>query len=161
MNYSEITENLYIGTTPGPEDYAELRRLGIRLVINMRVERRPYPDAHIEPMRVLWLPSFDSPLVPIPIRFLIRGATAALKTIEHGGKVYAHCAQGVHRGVAMGAAILIARGYSVDEAVDLIRNKRRFADPNIWYIRRRIDKFAREWHGRFGRRQDTLPDPPE
>jgi hypothetical protein len=37
---------------------------------------------------------------------------AALETIRQGGKVYAHCQRGRHRGVAMGAAILIALGYS-------------------------------------------------
>ena len=145
MNYTHITENLLIGTTPGRKDYDELRRLGVKLVINMRVERRPYPDAHPSPVRVLWLPSFDSPAIPIPVRFLVRGAKAALDVIKQGGRVYTHCAQGVHRGVAMGAAILIAQGYTPEEAIELIRSKRNVADPGIWYIRRQIFKFAQEW----------------
>ncbi len=145
MNYSKITENLYIGTTPSTADYHELREKGVGLVINMRIERRPYPDRVDEPIETLWLPTFDSPLVPIPIQALLRGAKAALKAIERGKKVYVHCAQGIHRGVAMGAAILIAQGYSPDEAIDLIEESREVADPRARYIERRIRRFAESW----------------
>lgn len=150
MDYSKITDYLYIGKTPRPESYDELRKLGVQLVINMRVERRPFKDPGEVPMKVLWLPTFDSPLIPIPIRALVRGAEAALETIDQGGKVYVHCAGGVHRGVAMGAAVLIAQGYSADEAMDLIKEKRGVADPRVWYIRRRIERFEKTWQEKMG-----------
>lgn len=38
MNFSPITDDLFIGTTSSTEDYNYLRELGVRLVINMRVE---------------------------------------------------------------------------------------------------------------------------
>ena len=145
MNYSQITDYLYIGTTPLPEDYHTLRDLGVRLVVNMRVERPPHPDPHDPPISVLWLPCFDSPLVPISIHTLQRGVAAALKTIEDGGKVYSHCAAGVHRSVALGTSILIALGYTIEEAFSLIKQQRRVADPHTWYIRRRIQRFADTW----------------
>jgi protein tyrosine phosphatase (PTP) superfamily phosphohydrolase (DUF442 family) len=145
MDYSKITDDLYIGTTPLPESYASLHDLGIDLVINMRFERPPYRDPHPEPIPALWLPTFDSPLVPIPLRALKRGTQAALEVLRAGGKVYVHCAGGRHRGVAMGAAILIAQGYSPVEAMALIKDKRDAADPDIWYIRRRIVRFAQVW----------------
>lgn len=145
MDYSEITHDLLIGRTPEAADYPLLRKLGVGLVINMRFERRPSPDAHHPPLRTLWLPTFDSPFFPIPIRMLIRGVEAALATFEEGKRVYAHCAAGAHRGVAMGGAILIAQGYSAEEAMQLIKSRRGAADPDIWYIRRRIHKFAQYW----------------
>ena len=148
MDYSEITDYLYIGTTPQREDYDLLRDLGVRLVINMRVERPPLVDTHHKPMKTLWLPTFDSPLIPIPMRALRKGVESALQTIEEGGKVYTHCAAGAHRGVAMGSAILIARGYSAEEAMDLIAARRSQADARIWYIRRRIARFAESWNHR-------------
>lgn len=151
LDFSQITENLFIGTTPQPEDYPRLNDLGIRLVINMRVERRPKPDHRNLPIKFMWLPTFDSPLIPIPIRALERGAKEALETIETGGKVYVHCAAGAHRGVAMGAAVLIAQGYSPDEATNLIKLHRVVADPDIWYIRRRIMRFAQIWDHRQGK----------
>lgn len=145
MNFSLITDDLLIGTTPSKEDYNTLRRLGVTLVINMRVEYRPRKDPHPSPLHLLWLPSFDSPLIPISIKALQRGAHAALETIHNGGKVFAHCAGGVHRGVTMGACILIAQGHAPHSAMDLIKLKRPQADPFAFYIRPRILKFASQW----------------
>lgn len=145
MNFSSITDDLFIGTTPQPGDYPHLRDLGVRLVINMRWDHRLRPDTHSEPLSLLWLRTIDSPLFPIPVHALRRGALAALETIQAGGKVYTHCAAGRHRGVAMGAAVLIAQGYNPREAMELIREKRRVADPDIFYIRNRILRFAQKW----------------
>jgi protein-tyrosine phosphatase len=145
MDFSQITDSLFIGTTPLPNDYEILRKLDVGLVINMRVERRPYADPHSSPIPALWLPTCDSPLFPIPLRKLHRGVAAALATFDKGQKVYAHCAAGVHRSVALGASILIARGYSVDEAIQLIKERRKVADPHAWYIFRRIEHFANNW----------------
>src|SRR5258706_15791625 len=95
MNFSPINDNLFIGTTPSAQDYNILRELGVKLVINMRVEYRPRSDEHESPLQLLWLPTFDSLFVPISIKYLQRGANAALATIQNNGKVYAHCAGGV------------------------------------------------------------------
>jgi protein-tyrosine phosphatase len=145
MDFSKISDSLFIGTAPTSQDYDLLRQMGVKLVINMRVERRPDPDLHNPPITVLWLPVFDTPLIPIPIKSLTRGVAAALKTIQRGGKVYAHCQEGIHRGVAMGAAILIAQGFSPQQAIDLIKRRRPVADPDAWYIKRRIFRFAKSW----------------
>jgi protein-tyrosine phosphatase len=126
-------------------DYNDLRELGVKLVINMRVEYRPRMDVYQNPIQLLWLPAFDSPLIPISINHLHRGAQAALETIQSGGKVYAHCAGGRHRGVAMGACILIALGHDPHSAMELIKEKRSQADPFAFYIRPRILKFANQW----------------
>lgn len=147
MNYSEITENLWIGTTPDSGDYDLLRQQGVKLVINMRFGHRPSPDFGEPPLNNLWLRTFDSPIMPIPVRALKRGVQAALDVINNGGKVYTHCARGRHRSVAMGAAILIAQGLSPESAMSLIKTRRSVADPYIFYIRRRIALFARHWAG--------------
>jgi hypothetical protein len=146
VDYSKITDTLFIGTTPRTEDYPTLLELGVCLVINMCIERPPYRNHHDPNLTTLWLPTIDSPLIPIPISMLKRGASAAVETIQQGEKVYTHCAAGKHRGVAMGAAILIALGYGAEDAVQLILDKRSVADPNAWYIRRRIMRFAEVWN---------------
>jgi protein tyrosine phosphatase (PTP) superfamily phosphohydrolase (DUF442 family) len=149
-NFSEITEYLYIGVQPAQGHYDQLRDLGVRLVINMRFNRRPAVDPHKEPIETLWLPSFDSPLLPIPISSLLRGAERAVDVISKGGKVYVHCTYGIHRSVAMGSCILIAMGYSISAAMDLIKERRPVADPYVFYIQRRIRRFAAEWDRRHG-----------
>jgi len=146
MNFSQITDHLYIGSQPSLTDYDRLHKLGIRLIINMRFSRGPQPDPHHPPISTLWLRSIDSPLFPISIRKLIRGAQAALETIRAGGKVYTHCAYGRHRGVAMGACVLIAQGFDPITAMKLIAERRPVADPYAYYIRPRILKFAELWN---------------
>ena len=145
MDYSQINEVLILGTTPGRQDYALLNRLGVRLVINMRLERPPYSSSTVSRIRTLWLPTLDSPFFPIPMHALRRGVEAALAVIQDGGRVYVHCAAGRHRGVAMAAAILIALGQTPEQAMALIKEKRQVADPDIWYIRQRILRFAKVW----------------
>jgi hypothetical protein len=145
MNFSQITDCLYIGDTPRSGDYDLLRELGVRLVINMRLEKRPAVDPHQQPLKFLWLPTLDNPGLVIPIRFLMRGVRASLDAIQKGGKVYVHCQKGRHRSVAMGASILIALGYDPDQASELIKLQRPIADPDIFYIRSRILRFAHAW----------------
>jgi protein tyrosine phosphatase (PTP) superfamily phosphohydrolase (DUF442 family) len=146
MNFSTITDDLFIGSMPFVHHYDQLRNLGVRLVINMRFSLGPELDPHEVPIRTLWLRSIDSPFSPISIRKLMRGAQAALETIHDGGKVYAHCAYGRHRGVAMGACILIAQGFDPQAAMELIAARRSVADPFAYYIRPQILKFANEWN---------------
>jgi hypothetical protein len=145
VDFSVITDYLVIGTTPRAEAYHTLRAMGVKLVINMRWERRPYPDVHEKPIPALWLPTFDSPFVLVPVHVLMRGVWAALPIIEEGGSIYVHCQQGRHRGVAMGSAVLIAKGHAPEEAMKLIKERRSVADPGIWYIRRQILRFAEFW----------------
>jgi protein-tyrosine phosphatase len=145
MDFSWITGDLLIGKTPLAEDYDRLRDLGVQLVISMRFEKRPVPDPHDPPLDLLWLRTFDNPILVIPIRKLMRGTRAALEAIGRGGKVYTHCAQGVHRSAVMGASILIGQGYSPEAAMALIKSRRATADPDIFYIRKLILRFARQW----------------
>jgi protein-tyrosine phosphatase len=145
MDFSTITPDLFIGTTPSLEDYPRLHDLGVGLVINMRLEHGPVPDPHHEPLSLLWLRTIDSPFFPIPVHKLLRGAVAALETIHNGGKVYTHCAGGRHRAVAMGAAVLVAQGLDPFDAMKLIVERRSIADPFAFYIRPRILKFAEKW----------------
>jgi hypothetical protein len=154
FNFSNITDDLFIGTTPLASDYDGLRELGIRLIINMRFTRSPFRDVHHTPMQLLWLRTIDSPLFPLPVSRLMTGARAALQTIRLGGKVYVHCAYGRHRGPAMGSCVLIAQGYDPEAAMELIKHRRAFADPFVFYIRRQILKFADEWH-----RRGVVPTP--
>jgi hypothetical protein len=147
MDYSKITSSLYVGTTPKTRDYVLLHQLGVKLVLNMRIGLPPVPDPISPPIRSLWFPTVDSPIIPIPIRALHKGVSAALEVLDQGGVVYTHCSHGRHRGPAMGACILIANGMVPGQAMDLIEQNRSVADLHTWYIKQRIMKFATEWRG--------------
>ena len=145
MNFSTITDNLLVGTTPGRRDFDVLRELGVGLVINMRWMPGPRPPAGDAALRYVRLRTFDNPMLPIPVWALIHGVQLALEEIRAGGKVYTHCAAGRHRSVAMAAAILIAQGLAPEGAMSLIKERRPVADPDAFHIRGRIMLFASQW----------------
>jgi protein-tyrosine phosphatase len=145
MNYSAITDNLFIGTSPRRGDFDVLRDLGVGLVINMRWMPGPRPIGEDPGLRYVWFRTFDNPFLPIPLRALIQGVQLALEEIKIGGKVYTHCAAGRHRSVAMAASILIAQGLAPEGAIGLIKERRPIADPDAFHIRRRIMLFAQQW----------------
>jgi dual specificity MAP kinase phosphatase len=148
MNFSQITPDLFIGPMPTASDYDLLYQLGVRLVLNMRFASRLPEGVSHPPFEVLWLRTFDSPLTPMPLHTLLRGTQRALEVIGAGGKIYSHCAKGRHRSVVMGAAILIAQGYSPESAIRLIKEQRPVSDPDMFYVRKRIFDFARHWQAR-------------
>jgi len=96
--------------------------------------------------QLLTLRTFDSILIPIPIRKLEKGVETALPAIHNGESVLVYCRQGRHRSVAMASTILIAKGYSADAAMHLVSSKREAADPYAWHIQRQIRKFEKIWN---------------
>jgi protein tyrosine phosphatase (PTP) superfamily phosphohydrolase (DUF442 family) len=145
MDISKISDGIWIGTTPSQRDYDRLRDLGVKLVINMRACWGNPPAGQHPAIRYLRLRTFDSPLVPIPASALVRGTQAALEVMNAGGGIYTHCSRGRHRSVAMAAAILIAKGWSPEDAMRLIKERRPEADPEAPHIRPRILAFERIW----------------
>jgi protein tyrosine phosphatase (PTP) superfamily phosphohydrolase (DUF442 family) len=141
---SQVTETLYISAWPRGEHAAEIRALGVRLILSMHW-RRPAKTVGHSPVRLMWLPTIDSALTPMPICVLRRGVEAALPVIRQGEKVLVHCKAGVHRSVAMACCVLIGLGYTAEAAMHLVKEKRAAADPDAWHIRRRIVRFDEQW----------------
>jgi protein tyrosine phosphatase (PTP) superfamily phosphohydrolase (DUF442 family) len=141
---SPITDYLYISAWPRGEHAAEIRALGVRLILSMHW-RRPVKTVGHPPVRLLWLPTVDTPLTPMPMFQLRRGVEAALPVVRQGEKVLVHCKAGVHRSVAMACCVLIGNGLSADEAMRLVSASREAADPYASYIQKRIRKFDQVW----------------
>ena len=148
MDISKITKHLYIASRIKDDDIEAIRQLGPDLIISMIVQRRPPKTLTAEGLEVLWLRTFDFPLIPIPLRTLKRGVEAALPVMQNGGRVLVFCEGGRHRSVAMGSCILIGQGYSADDAMQLISSKREVADPYAWHIQRQIRRFEVSWRSR-------------
>ena len=146
---SRITDYLYVSAWPEGEHVDEILALNIRLILSMHWFR-PSKRLNHPPLRVLWLPTIDTPITPMPIGSLRRGVEAALPVIEEGGGVLAHCRAGVHRSVAMASCVLIGMGYTADDAMHLVSEQREVADPFAGYIQSRIRKFEADWHRHHG-----------
>ena len=144
FDISQITDTVYVSAWPEKQHRNEIVSQDIRLILSMHWWK-PNKALAQPPLELLWLPTIDLPITPMPLNTLRRGVEAALPVIKAGGKVLAHCRAGRHRGVAMGACVLIGTGYSAEDAMQLIKDKRSAADPDIWYIRDRIVKFASYW----------------
>jgi protein-tyrosine phosphatase len=144
---SAITDYLYISAWPRGDHADEIRAMNVRLILSMHWFK-PAKNLGDAPIRLLWLPTVDNPLLPMPIRSLWLGVEAALPVIKDGYRVLTHCRAGVHRSVAMACCVLIGMGYSSGDAMRLVREKRAVADPQVWYIRSRILKFEKQWLAR-------------
>ena len=147
MDISKITNQLYIAAHPKAEAAEAIQEMNVRLILNM-IFFRPADIYRQPPFQMITLRTFDSIFIPIPINKLLRGAQAALPVLENGYGVLVYCREGRHRSVAMAASILIARGLSADEAMQLITAKRSKADPYAWHIQRRIRKFEQVWQNK-------------
>jgi len=148
LNISEITSYLFISSFPRRENVEQIRELGVRLIISMYLLK---PDKSLgePPLKLLWMPVIDSPLIPIPLGVFRIGVREALPVIEAGDKVLVHCRWGIHRSVAMACCILIRKGYSSNEAIALVKRQRAVADPEASHILRRIKKYEQEQPGGF------------
>ncbi len=147
MDLSQITDYLYIAAHPRPEDAGPIGALHVHFIISM-LHHSPAEVYKRPPFQLLELGTYDSIFVPIPVKKLMQGVEAALPVIQRGEPVLIYCRQGRHRSVAMSSAVLIAMGYSAEEAMKLIKERRRKADPRAWHIRRVIKKFERAWNRR-------------
>jgi protein tyrosine phosphatase (PTP) superfamily phosphohydrolase (DUF442 family) len=154
MSISKITDFLYVAPWPTEDDIQHLESQGVRLVLSMRQRLPPTFFAHPN-LQVVHLPTTDFVLLPMPMEMLHRGVEAALPVIEAGGGVAIFCKQGRRRSVAMACCILIGSGYTADQAMQLVVEKRPIADPYIWHIRRRIHRFEAEWRARHQESRST------
>jgi hypothetical protein len=145
---SQITGYLYLSSLPKTEHVEHILSLDIRLIITMTTYRPPSVFRR-PPLQFIHCPSLDTPFTPIPICILRRGVLAALPVIKQGKSVLVHCRSGVHRSVAMTCCILIAKGYTAEDAMRLVTEKRDIADPYVPYIRKRIEKFEANWRKHY------------
>lgn len=144
LDVSPITDYLYISAWPRGNHAADILALNVRLILSMHW-LRPSCTLGTPPMRVLWLPTIDSPLLPMPISSLQRGVEAALPVIQDGYRVLVHCRYGIHRSVAMACCVLIGMGMTAEEAMTLVEQKRSAADPRAGHIQSRIINFEQYW----------------
>lgn len=143
FEYSLIIPNLYLSSRPkNKEDIQEIENLGVSLVINMMFYGS-YKKEKYGNYKYINYKTIDSLATPIPLKFLIEGSKEADIVLKNGGKVLVHCKYGVHRSVAMVVAILMYQGLSKNHATKLVKQKRKVADPDSYWIKYRLDQLQK------------------
>ncbi|MBV9573821.1 MAG: dual specificity protein phosphatase family protein [Acidobacteriales bacterium] len=113
---------------------AEVARAGITHIIDMQQEFDDTPLAAVQGIKVLWNAT-DDDFQPKHPALLQRGVDFALEALERdGAKLYIHCAAGVHRAPMMALAVLCSLGWDIDEAMNMIENKRPIVDFADVYV---------------------------
>ncbi|MGK3983377.1 dual specificity protein phosphatase family protein [Sorangium sp. So ce136] len=119
-----VSHELLVGGFLLPGDVAELRRLGVRAVIN--VSRELYDPvlalraAGVEYLRV---PCWD--MCAPTIEEAARGVAFIARHVGAGHRVHVHCASGVGRSVTLALCYLATRGgLEVGEAIALLERRR-------------------------------------
>lgn len=146
LDISKITDYLYVGARVGGEHADELKVLNFDLIISMIAQQKIHETFTQAPFKSIWIRTYDNCLRPISVKQFLTGIEAALPVIQKRGKVLVFCMEGRRRSVAMASAILIAAGYSSDEAAQLLMKARKVADPRAWYIRMQVRYFERYWN---------------
>ncbi len=100
-NFGQMDERFYRGAQPKEEDYKNLAALGIKTVIDLTTDPKPYEQSMVE--------SLGMKYVNIPMeekKYPTEEATRMFLKVASDpatGKFFVHCAGGRHRTGAMGA----------------------------------------------------------
>jgi protein-tyrosine phosphatase len=136
MDMTWVTDRIAVGGGIWNElKMLEVVDQGVTHIINMQIE---FDDRHLGVpygIRVLWNPTEDDFQLKPPELFQ-RGVEFALEALERpDGKVFIHCAAGVHRAPMMTLAIMRAMGWELSDAKKLIQKRRPVVDFADVYVR--------------------------
>ena len=128
MDITWLTDRIAVGGGIwSAENMAVVARAGITHIIDMQIEFDDTPLAEKHGIEVLWNPT-DDDFEEKPAALFQRGVDFAEAALERDGKVYIHCAAGVHRAPMMTLAVLGSMGWTIDDAMEMIQAKRPVVD---------------------------------
>ena len=136
MDISWLTDRIAVGGRIwNPENMALVAGAGITHIIDMQIEFDDTPLAVDHGIEVLWNPT-DDDFEAKPAELFRRGVEFAQKALDgRVGKLFIHCAAGVHRAPMMALALLGTMGWEVGDAMTLIEARRPVADFAEVYVR--------------------------
>ncbi|MGE0404955.1 MAG: dual specificity protein phosphatase family protein [Candidatus Korobacteraceae bacterium] len=140
---SWITDRIAVGGGIWTDNkMQDVARVGITHIIDMQIEFDDTPLAEPLGIEVLWNP-IDDDFRPKPPEVFQRGVDFAMAALDQAGtKLYIHCAAGVHRAPMMTLALLRVLGYSLEEAIAVIEDRRPVVDFADVYVRS-VEDFVR------------------
>jgi protein tyrosine phosphatase (PTP) superfamily phosphohydrolase (DUF442 family) len=100
-NFGQMDERFYRGAQPKEQDYKDLAALGIKTVIDLQAEPKPYEQSMVQSlgMKYINIPMMDKGYPTEDATRMFLGLVNDPAT----GKFFVHCAGGRHRTGAMGA----------------------------------------------------------
>jgi protein-tyrosine phosphatase len=155
MDLSWVTDRIGVGGGIWNEqNMEELVSLGFTHIIDMQIEFDDRPLAAPYPVEVLYNPT-DDDFEPKPPDLFQRGVAFALAALEDPvNRIYIHCAAGVHRAPMMTLALLRVIGWSLEDAMDLIQQRRYVADFADVYVQS-VEAFVKVYERRQNPKSTT------
>jgi len=143
MDITWLTDRIAVGGGIWTaENMEKVAQAGITHVIDMQIEFDDTPLGKAIGVQVLWNPT-DDDFEPKPPDLFRRGLEFAERALaDDEAKLFIHCAAGVHRAPMMTLALLASMGWSLNDAMELIENRRPvadFADVYVESVRRFLD----------------------
>ena len=145
MDLTWVTEQIAVGGGIWNDNkMIQVVAAGVTHIIDMQIEFDDTRLAEPHGVRVLWNPT-DDDFRPKPPELLQRGVDFALEALEDPqAKLLIHCAAGVHRAPMMTLAVLRAQGWSLEEAMERIEERRNTVDFADVYVRS-VEEFMKRW----------------
>ncbi len=145
MDMTWVTDRIAVGGGIWHErNMIEVVGEGITHIIDMQIEFDDTQLAEPYGVTVLWNPT-DDDFREKPAELLQRGVDFALEALEdRDSKVFIHCAAGVHRAPMMTLAVLRAMGWSLEDALGTIEERRDVVDFAEVYVRS-VEEFIRSY----------------
>jgi protein-tyrosine phosphatase len=136
MDITWLTDQIAVGGGIWTADnMAKVAQAGITHIIDMQIEFDDTPLGAAHGIEVLWNPT-DDDFEPKPAALLLRGVNFAQAALAGtGGKLFIHCAAGVHRAPMMALAVLGSMGWNLEDAMKWIEGRRPVADFADVYVR--------------------------
>lgn len=129
MDITWLTDRIAVGGGIWtPDNMERVGLAGITHVIDMQIEFDDTPLGRPLGIQVLWNPT-DDDFEPKPPELFQRGVDFARTALEdEDARLFIHCAAGVHRAPMMALAVLGSMGWSLEDARELIEQRRPVAD---------------------------------
>jgi LmbE family N-acetylglucosaminyl deacetylase len=134
LDLSWVTPKLAVGGQVAPEAPPLLEELGVRAVVDLRVEGRDDEDAlGRHGIRFLHLPTEDAR--PVAGAHLDAGVAWVGAALDRGERVLIHCTYGIGRSALLACCVLVRRGLDPRQALSLVRRARVQIAPNPSQLR--------------------------
>ena len=129
-NLDWITDRLAVGGSfPTAEAEHLARRLGVRAVVDLRVEARDdEAELHRHGLVLLHLPTADLCAVSLPM--LKDGVAFVRRHLAMADRVLIHCEYGIGRSATLALCVLVDGGLAPLEALELAKSRRARVSPS-------------------------------